>query len=195
MIHPYTRLQFISDEVGYGVVATKFIPKGTITWAQDQFDKVFSPGEVARMSALYKNIIDVYAFRNGKGESVLCWDIAKYVNHSFKSNCLTTPYDFEIAVRDIYPGDQLTDDYGYLNISEPFRAAEEGTKRKTVYPDDLVKYHPVWDRMIAQVFPLILKLDQPLQEVLPENTYQKIKNILNGKEELESILTCYYSNS
>ena len=31
------------------------------------------------------------------------------VNHSFKSTCMSTAYDFEIAIRDIYPGEQLTD--------------------------------------------------------------------------------------
>ena len=33
MIHPSTELRFINDEIGYGVVATRFIPKGTIVWA------------------------------------------------------------------------------------------------------------------------------------------------------------------
>jgi len=45
MMHPHTKVQFISDEVGHGVVATAFIPKGTITWVQDPLDRVFSPAE------------------------------------------------------------------------------------------------------------------------------------------------------
>mgnify|MGYP004451691627 FL=1 len=102
MIHPHTELRFISDEIGHGVVATKLIPKGTITWVQDQLDLVLTPDQVANMSNDYQQIIDYFTFRNNKGEYVLCWDMAKYVNHSFKSNCLTTPYDFEIAIRDIF---------------------------------------------------------------------------------------------
>jgi len=35
MIHPDTEVRFINDEIGYGVVAKKLIPKGTITWVQD----------------------------------------------------------------------------------------------------------------------------------------------------------------
>lgn len=35
MIHPDTEVRFINPEKGYGLVATKFIPKGTITWVQD----------------------------------------------------------------------------------------------------------------------------------------------------------------
>ena len=38
MIHPDTELQFINDKIGYGVVATKLIPKGSITWALDKLD-------------------------------------------------------------------------------------------------------------------------------------------------------------
>lgn len=192
MIHPHTELQFISGEMGYGVVATQRIPKGTITWVQDELDIVLTSAQIEKMSGFYKDILDIYTFRNNKGDHVLCWDHGKYVNHSFKSNCLTTPYDFEIAIRDIYPGEQLTDDYGYLNISRPFRAVHEGTKRQVVYPDDLLKYHGKWDRLIAEAFNHILEVDQPLREILPEETLKKIKNIHKGKEELESILSCYF---
>jgi len=139
MIHPSTRVQFINEEVGNGLVATRFIPKGTITWVMDPLDRTITQEEFNNLPALFKEILDIYTFRNNKGNHILCWDNGKYVNHSFKSNCLTTAYDFEIAIRDIQPGEQLTDDYGYLNISKPFKGADEGTNRKYVYPDDLVR--------------------------------------------------------
>ena len=76
-------------------------------------------------------IIKKYAYRNQDGKFVLCWDLGKYVNHSFHANCMGTAYEFEIAIRDINPGEQLTDDYGTLNIDEPFECiSEEGTERK-----------------------------------------------------------------
>lgn len=83
---------------------------------------------------------------------MLCWDNGRFVNHSFNANCLSTAYDFEIAIRDIQPGEQLTDDYGYLNITEPFRGIEENTERKIVYPDDLKNYHKEWDEKLLKVF-------------------------------------------
>ena len=116
MIHPHTELKYISPEMGHGVVATQFIPAGTITWTQDQLDRVFTLEEFNHLDKLYQNIFDVYSFKNNKGNLVLCWDNGRYVNHSFNSNCLSTAYDFEIAIRDIKAGEQLTDDYGYLNI-------------------------------------------------------------------------------
>lgn len=195
MIHPNTELKFISNEVGYGVVATQFIPAGTITWVLDKLDREFKPHEFEQMDPIYQEILDTYTFRNNNGNLVLCWDNGRYVNHSFNSNCLTTAYDFEIAIRDIHVGEQLTDDYGYLNISAPFRGFNEGTKRKVVYPDDLLKYYRVWDNKIRKVFKRITKVDQPLKQVLNEECWERVHRIINGQENMESILSNYYNGS
>ena len=192
MIHPHTELKFISNEIGYGVVATRFIPAGTITWILDKLDREFTTQEFEGLDPIYQEIIDTYTFRNNQGNFVLCWDNGRYVNHSFSSNCLTTAYDFEIAIRDIHPGEQLTDDYGYLNIAHPFRAVDEGTRRKTVYPDDLLKYHKVWDKKIQKVFPKITSLEQPLRSLVSDKMWQKITRINSGHEQLGSILENYY---
>lgn len=194
MIHPKTEIKFINDKVGYGVVATEFIPAGTITWVLDKLDKEFTPEEVNLFEDFYKDIIDTYSFRNSKGNFILCWDNGRFVNHSFNSNCLTTAYDFEIAVRDIQPGEQLTDDYGYLNISEPFKGIDEGTERKIVYPNDLVNFHKVWDEKINKVFDNILKLEQPLRVLIADKLWQKVENIIKGQEPMDSILNNYYSD-
>tara|TARA_R100000935_G_scaffold42923_1_gene65206 strand:+ start:25264 stop:25851 length:588 start_codon:yes stop_codon:yes gene_type:complete len=192
MIHPHTELRFISEDIGHGVVATQFIPAGTITWVLDQLDREFTLKQFQKFDPLYQNILDTYSYRNSKGNYVLCWDHGRFVNHSFKSNCLSTAYDFEIAIRDIQPGEQLTDDYGYLNVDTPFKASEEGTKRKTVYPDDLKNYHKIWDKKIAAVFPKLNSLEQPLAVLLSESNIKTINNVISGKEELESILSIYY---
>ena len=193
MIHPHTELKYISPEMGHGVVATQFIPAGTITWTQDQLDRVFTPEEFNHLDKLYQNILDVYSFKNNKGNLVLCWDNGRYVNHSFNSNCLSTAYDFEIAIRDIKVGEQLTDDYGYLNVSNPFRGIDEGTRRKVVYPNDLIKYYKVWDNKIKKVFPKILTVEQPLKGVIEPSTWGMIEKIIHGDQPLESILSNYYN--
>ncbi len=194
MIHPKTELKYINNEVGHGVVATEFIPAGTITWVLDKLDREFTPEKFHSMEPIYQNILDTYTYRNNKGNFVLCWDHGRYVNHSFNSNCLTTAYDFEIAIRDIQIGEQLTDDYGYLNIPYPFKAADEGTERKIVYPDDLVKYYKVWDKKIKNVFGNIILLDQPLKTLLNPNLWNKIEQIINGGDQLDSILNNYYED-
>jgi hypothetical protein len=193
MIHPFTELKFISEQKGYGVVAKQFIPKGTITWVQDSLDMVFDQKKLAELGTNYAPIVDTYSFRDNHGNFVLCWDLAKYVNHSFNSNCLTTPYNFEIAIRDIYPGEELTDDYGYLNITEPFEAMPEGGTRTVVYPDDLLRYHQIWDDKIAEAMPFLNSVNQPLMTFIDQETQDKLQAILAGKQTMESILTCYYN--
>lgn len=195
MIHPHTKLEFISDEVGYGVVATKFIPAGTITWALDKLDREFTPEDFEKMAPTYQDILDFYTYRNNLGNYVLCWDHGRYVNHSFNSNCITTAYDFELAIRDIHPGEQLTDDYGYLNISEPFKAIEEGTERKIVYPNDLENYHEVWDKQLLQVFSSIADLEQPLQHLIKPEIWLKVNKVISGECVMDSILTNYYQDT
>ncbi len=193
MIHPFTELKFISEQKGYGVVAKQFIPKGTITWVQDSLDMVFDEKKLAELGPNYAPIIDTYSFRDNQGNFVLCWDLAKYVNHSFNSNCLSTPYNFELAIRDIHPGEELTDDYGYLNITEPFEAMPEGGTRTVVYPDDLLRYHKIWDDKIAEAMLFLNSVNQPLLYFIDQETQAKLQAILAGKETMESILTCYYN--
>lgn len=192
MIHPHTELRFISKDVGYGVVATELIPAGTITWVLDKLDREFTPLDFQALEPLYQEILDTYTFRNNKGNLILCWDHGRYVNHSFNSNCLTTAYDFEVAIRDIQPGEQLTDDYGYLNIMKPFRGIEEGTRRKVVYPDDLVKYYQVWDKKLHKVFPAIPRINQPMRSLISDEMWAAIEAISSGDRQMESILNNYF---
>ncbi len=193
MIHPKTEIKFINDDVGYGVVAKEFIPKGTITWVLDKFDREFTPNDYENLDDIYKELLETYAYKNNLGNLVLCWDNARFVNHSFNSNCLTTAYNFEVAIRNIQVGEQLTDDYGYLNIDKPFRGIDEGTKRKIVYPDDLLKYHHSWDKKLTSALKLLSKVEQPLQQFITHELWEKLLYIEQGKQEMDSILTNYYS--
>ena len=191
MLHPSSELRFIDPEIGYGVFATKDIPKGTITWALDAFDQDYSPEEVAAMDEIHKAITEKYAYRNRFGHYILCWDFGRYVNHSFRSNCFATGYDFEIAVRDIKAGEEITNDYGYLNLLTPFKAREENSVRKYVYPDDLMQYHGVWDALVASCLPFLFQVPQPLLQLIPERDLTEIRETISGKRKMRSILTHY----
>ncbi|MEM0518440.1 SET domain-containing protein [Aequorivita flava] len=193
MIHPKTELKFISEQIGYGVVATEMIPAGTITWALDDLDREFSPAKISKMNPLYQDILETYCYRNRKGNYVLCWDYGRFVNHSFKSNCLSTAYEFEIAIRDIQAGEELTNDYGYLNISEPFKGIDEGTRRKTVYPDDLLNHYEVWDKKLIKNFPKITEVEQPLKSLINEKLWSDIQAIIKGKKTMKSIKEIYFA--
>jgi hypothetical protein len=192
MIHPSTELRFISDEKGYGLVATERIPKGTITWVRDRLDREFTPAELETVAELVRDTLMTYCFRNRAGNFVLCWDSARFMNHSFRPNCLATAYNLELAVRDIRPGEELTNDYGHFNIIEPFRAGNETPRRKHVYPDDLLSYHSVWDRRLASAFQRTVQVDQPLRGLLPPGLWETCQKIARGEEKMQSVLTLYY---
>src|SRR5690606_22502752 len=106
--------------------------------------------------------------------------------------CLSTAYDFEIAIRDIQAGEELTDDYGYLNVSEPFKGVNEGTRRKTVYPDDLLKHYKAWDKKLLKNFPKIIEVEQPLKQLISPKLWHEIEKIAQGKKEMQSIKMNYF---
>lgn len=192
MIHPHIELKFIRKEIGYGVVATRCIPKGTITWVMDALDQRFTEQEILELGPLYADILDKYTYRDATGEYILCWDHARFVNHSFYPNCMTTAYDFELAVRDIQPGEELTNDYGTLNVADPFHCLpEKGANRKIVMPDDLLYFFHEWDCQLVSAFKHFLKVEQPLARFLPQKVYSKAVAIANGECEMDSIVSCY----
>lgn len=116
MIHPSTELRFISQAIGSGVFATELIPRGTITWTKCAFDQVLAPTAVASLGPAYRAILDRYAYRDARGDYVLCWDLGRYMNHSCQAAVISPGFDVDVAVRDIRPGEELTCDYGMLNL-------------------------------------------------------------------------------
>lgn len=196
MIHPHTELRYINEQMGFGVFATQFIPKGTITWALDELDQILEPNYLDTVDKYKGEIIKKYAYRNQDGKFVLCWDLGRYVNHSFHANCMGTAYEFEIAIRDIYPGEQLTDDYGTLNIDEPFECiSEEGTERRIVYPDDLLTYYEEWDQQVLSALNHFFEVEQQLFHLLRPEFVGKVKDSATDRFLRDSIQTIYYNRN
>ncbi len=196
MMHPHTELRFINESIGYGVFATKLIPKGTITWVLDELDQKFDESYVFSLDPLLQERLIKYCYRDNEGKYILCWDIARYVNHSFNSSCIATPYKFEVAARDIYPGEELTDDYGYFNLDRPFYCfPEPGCSRTRVMPNDILRYYKEWDQKAADAMRYFNRVEQPLKHLIEHKFIDKVNAIALGKERMDSILLCYYDRS
>ena len=43
MLHPNTEVRRIDSEIGFGVFASGFIPKGTVTWGRDELEIAVTP--------------------------------------------------------------------------------------------------------------------------------------------------------
>ena len=119
MIHPDTELRFISDAIGYGVFATRPIPRGTVVWTLCRFDRIFTPAEAAALLPAYQQVLARYGYIDAAGDYVLCWDAGRYVNHGCEPSMLGVGAEVEIAVRDIQTGDHVTCEYGGLNLTNP----------------------------------------------------------------------------
>ena len=190
MIHPDSELQFVNSSIGYGLFATKLIPKGTITWVGDPLDQIIAPRLLDAMPEAVRAQALKYSYVNGGGNRILCWDHARFVNHSCAAACLSPGFDFEIAIRDIQPGEEITDDYGTLNLEEPFECLCTASGcRGQVLPDDPVRHSPRWDQLVASAFPALGRVDQPLWELVREK--DEVRQVLAGKHQLPSGLRHY----
>jgi uncharacterized protein len=191
MIHPGSEIRFVSPVIGHGVFATRFIPQGTITWAGDPLDQIFSHQAERGFSPLVSQALEKYSYQNRKGERVLCWDHARFVNHSCDPTCLAPGFDFEIAVRDILPGEQITDDYGTLNLEEDMVCHCGSVNcRGILRPDDFLLYSAHWDELVSRVFWRLGEVEQPLWELIQEKA--AVTRVLEGTSPLPSCLRHYY---
>jgi hypothetical protein len=193
MLHPHTELRFVSNEIGYGIFATHEIPQGTLMWVKDQLDRVISVKDVQALTpANYENLLK-YTYRDRNGDYFFCWDLTRYVNHSFKPNSMLTTMGFEIAICDIKIGDEITNDYGTLNIIEPFQCAKGPYQnREFVRPDDLLHFHSLWDEQIKKSFTFFSHVKQPLRPLLTKEQEIQIERILNKQTPIPSVIENLY---
>lgn len=194
MLHPHTELRFVSEDIGYGIFATHDIPKGTITWVKDELDRVFTKKEIDQMTEANLENLLKYTYRDRNGDYFFCWDLTRYVNHSYSPNSMLTALGFEIAIKDIKKGDELSNDYGTFNIIEPFVCANGPHKRETVKPDDLTRFYGEWDELVNEAMMFQCVVEQPLTKFLTEDQKRDLQDIHAGKKTLPSVLTNYFED-
>lgn len=103
---------------GTGLFAAEVIPKGTRTWELvPGLDLVIPKSDLSRLSPPALEQLLHYAYLNSDNGYVLCFDDARFCNHSFEPSVKfidgTTPH--EVALRDIELGEELTVNYAELD--------------------------------------------------------------------------------
>jgi uncharacterized protein len=194
MLHPHTELRFVSEDIGYGIFATQDIPKGTITWVKDQLDRVISKSELQLFTPSNLENFLKYTYRDKNGDYFFCWDLTRYVNHSYYPNSMITGLGFEIAIKDILKGDEITNDYGTFNIIEPFVCANGPHSRESVKPDDLKRFYKVWDEQIYEAMMFHNIVTQPLEKFLTKEQNERLDKIHGGEMQMPSILENYFED-
>ena len=193
MIHPDIRLQWSSDHIGYGLFATALIPAGTLVYVQDDLDIVIPPDSPVLRDPRYYGHIDKYCVMDPQGNHIVAWDISKYVNHCCHYNSLATAYGCEIAIRDIFPGEEVTDDYVAFNLEAdmPVTCHFEDC-RKVLHPQDFEGLVPVWDTHIRQALKNFLQVSQPLMDYLLAQYHQALLEYLESGEGYRSVQALRY---
>ena len=123
-------IKLVSADMGNGIFSKQFVPKGALIWKYDNSPggnvKSYSGYEETRKRLQELSVEDqnffishVYLFDNVVNEII---DDGKFWNHSENPNSGFGPSDYNssFATRDIYPGDELVDDYGIYEYPEWF---------------------------------------------------------------------------
>lgn len=169
MIHPDTELRRISDEIGLGVFATRRIPRGTVVWALDELDLRLSPERVAALGPAYAPILSHFSYRDGDGASVVCWDLGRWVNHSCEPNVVSTGWEFDVAVRDIHAGEEITNDYSTLNLEADLDClCAARACRKRIRSSDFEALADEMDELVKQALRWSTSVPQPLEPWLED---------------------------
>ncbi len=162
MIYPGTELRLIDERTGYGVFATSLIPRGSVVWVHDELDQVLSAAHVATLPAVLQKHVERYAYLDGKGNRVLCWDHGRYMNHSCEPNTTSIGTLMEVAREDIQSDEELTCEYGMIHVVEAFDCACGAPGcRGRLEPNTPATWER-WDREAAEVFGWAIQVDQPV---------------------------------
>lgn len=193
MIHPHSELRMIDQNIGHGVFATRFIPKGTITYVKDPLEIELSQTSYDLLEPAYQVIADKYSYVDEYGTRIISWDHAKYVNHSCDCNTISTGYGFEIAIKDIKEGDEITDEYGLFNMKEQMTLSCACRNcRKVLTPSDVDVYYAAWDRKIRRALRELTQVAQPLMPFLDKATYIALMRFINGEGKYKSVYSLKY---
>lgn len=174
--------------MGLGVFATNFIPRGTIIYAYDRLEHAILPAEYVAMPEVMRSAVDTYSYIAPDGARILSWDSAKYVNHRCESNTLSTGWGFEIAVEDILPGQEITDDYGLFNLESPMRlSCGCAACRRFVRADDFDRCSDTWDARVRAALVSLTRVPQPLWVLLDVSTRYELAAFLEDGEGYRSV--------
>lgn len=188
MIHPSTELRLVDPVIGYGVFATEFIPRGTMLYVQDELEIKVSPEDYQRMHPECRTTLDKYSFMDPGGARILSWDFAKYVNHRCDCNSMSTGWGFEIALEDIYAGDEITDEYGLFNLDYEMQVSCSCENCRTVVrPDDIDCYARKWDQRVKRAMLKFNEVHQPLLPHMGCDVLESVTSFLNGESPYLSV--------
>ncbi|MCB0379147.1 MAG: SET domain-containing protein [Bdellovibrionales bacterium] len=190
MVIPWVKVVWISDHKGYGLFADRFIPKGTITFAQDGLDIVISNQQLETVDPILRENVEKYSYEDYMGNRIVSWDLGKYMNHDDRASTLSTGYGFEIAVRDIQKGEEVTDDYRIFSTHHDttFTVPVGSFKDFTPWGQDLIDQ---WDVKVKEALAVITEVDQPLKDFIDTRLWSEVLALKKSTRNYRSVSTAF----
>lgn len=185
MIHPATELRLVDATIGFGVHATAMIPMGTIVWALDPLDRVLSRADLDSLPGALGFNAAHHLWHREDDSFVLAWDLARFMNHSCSPTCVTTPLGCEIAIRDIAPGEQLTNDYAELGmvVGETLHCGCGAPRcRQVIVCEQAPGLRATYAPLVAAALNRASQVDQPLASLLPPNIRAQFSSTVAYRE-------------
>lgn len=169
MMHPRAKRTTIDDGIGDGLVVDEPIPAGTLVWVEDEDDEVLTRRKLEQLSTCDRERWGLLGWATTDYDVVMCGDLARYVNHSCDPNTLCFGQRAMIATRDVAAGEELTEDYLFLNRIYRFtcrcgaprcrgQVNVTGPARDAIFQRG--------DRLLSSLAPRLFDVPQPLMHCL-----------------------------
>lgn len=186
MVIPWVKIVWISDFKGYGLIATQDIPKGTITFAQDGLDIVIPGSDLENLDPLLRINVEKYSYEDYLGNRIISWDLGKYMNHDDDANTLSTGYGFEVAIRDIKAGEEVTDDYRIFSTHHDtsFKQPTKPIESIKPWPKELIE---MWDSKVFHALKFIGGKDQPLVNFVQPDLMSEVHSLQKNPNSYRSV--------
>ena len=187
MLHPDLTVVDLGGPLGRRVLANRPIPRGTIVWVGHQEEEILTDAKRLRLSEQERQEWLELGWVNVNGDICLCGDDARYINHSCGPNSIETGHNMSLLVRSLEPGDELTEDYLFLNRRYAFRCLCDSANCRgavQVIPGQLDGILERLDRLLHVACREVTEVPQPLWSIISQETATALQRAASGTERL-----------
>ena len=149
-----------TKDKGFGLYARHHVPKGTIICFESEGYRIIPEEEYNSLSETAKE----HVYQRVDGTYIAPSDDSKYFNHSCDANVLDSRLGFDIVVRDIQKGEEVTYDYRAFCFKEmECHCGSENCCGHITYehpaPEKLRRF---WAKKVDAALRQVNKVHQPL---------------------------------
>lgn len=164
-----------------------------MAWVLDRFDIIMTPEEVHALPPPYVEIAKRYSYVDPIGSSILCWDHARYMNHHCEPAVRGLTPQFQITVRDVHPGEELTCEYAECNVAHLKCRCSSPRCRREIRAEDLLEHAAAWDAEVRAALVHSRSVPQPLMKFLVDP--DPVRSVIEGRSPAMPMRDFYFAGA